>query len=97
MATVRTFARSFAGGEVTPEFYGRIDDAKYQTGLAKCLNFITLPHGPAHNRAGLAFVREVQDSARKTRLVPFSYSTTQTMVLEFGHQYVRFHTDGARS
>jgi hypothetical protein len=95
MATVRTFARSFAGGEVTPEFYGRIDDAKYQTGLAKCLNFITLPHGPAHNRAGLAFVREVQDSARKTRLVPFSYSTTQTMVLEFGHQYVRFHTDGA--
>jgi hypothetical protein len=95
MANVRTFARSFAGGEVTPEFYGRIDDAKYQTGLAKCLNFVTLPHGPAHNRAGLGFVREVKDSARKTRLIPFSYSTTQTMVLEFGHQYVRFHTNGA--
>ncbi len=95
MANVRTFTRSFAGGEVTPEFYGRIDDAKYQTGLAKCLNFVTLPHGPAHNRAGFGFVREVKDSARKTRLVPFSYSTTQTMVLEFGHQYVRFHTNGA--
>lgn len=95
MANVRTFTRSFAGGEVTPEFYGRIDDAKYQTGLAKCLNFITLPHGPAHNRAGFGFVREVKDSARKTRLVPFSYSTTQTMVLEFGHLYVRFHTNGA--
>lgn len=95
MANVRTFTRSFAGGEVTPEFYGRIDDAKYQTGLAKCLNFITLPHGPAHNRAGFGFVREVKDSARKTRLIPFSYSTTQTMVIEFGHLYVRFHTNGA--
>lgn len=95
MANVRTYSRSFAGGEVTPEFYGRIDDAKYQTGLAKCLNFITLPHGPATNRPGFGFVRAVKDSARKTRLVPFSYSTTQTMVLEFGHQYVRFHTNGA--
>lgn len=95
MANVRTFSRSFAGGEVTPEFYGRIDDAKYQTGLAKCLNFVTLPHGPAQNRAGFGFVREVKDSTRKTRLIAFSYSTTQTMVLEFGHEYVRFHTNGA--
>lgn len=95
MANVRTFSRSFAGGEVTPEFYGRIDDAKFQTGLAKCLNFYPLPHGPVSNRAGFGFVRAVKDSTRKTRLVPFSYSTTQTMVLEFGHLYVRFHTNGA--
>jgi hypothetical protein len=95
MANVRTFSRSFAGGEVTPEFYGRLDDAKFQTGLAKCLNFIPLPHGPVSNRAGFGFVREVKTSSRKTRLIPFSYSTTQTMVLEFGHLYVRFHTNGA--
>lgn len=95
MANVRTFSRSFAGGEVTPEFYGRIDDAKFQTGLAKCLNFIPLPHGPVSNRPGFGFVREVKTSSRKTRLIPFSYSTTQTMVLEFGHEYVRFHTNGA--
>lgn len=94
MAQVRTFSRSFAGGEVTPEFYGRIDDVKYQTGLAKCLNFMTLPHGPVSNRPGFGFVRAVKDSTRKTRLIPFSYSTTQTMVLEFGHEYVRFHTAG---
>jgi hypothetical protein len=95
MGNVRTLSRSFAGGEVTPEFYGRIDDAKYQTGLAKCRNFICLPHGPVANRPGFAFVREVKTSAKKTRLIPFSYSTTQTMVLEFGDQYVRFHTLGA--
>jgi len=95
MSNVRTFSRSFAGGEVTPEFYGRIDDAKYQTGLAKCLNFYTLPHGPVANRPGFAFVREVKTSAKSTRLIPFAYSTTQTMVLEFGDGYIRFHTAGA--
>lgn len=94
MPTIRTLARSFAGGEVTPEFFGRIDDVKYQTGLAKCLNFIPLPHGPVANRPGFAFVREVKTSAKRTRLIPFSFSTTQTMVLEFGENYIRFHTDG---
>ena len=95
MPTVRTLQRSFGGGELTPEMFGRIDDAKYQTGLALCQNFIILPHGPASNRPGTTFVREVKTSAKKTRLIPFSYSTTQTMVLEFGDQYIRFHTQGA--
>jgi len=94
MPNVRTLSRSFAGGEVTPEFFGRIDDVKYQTGLAKCLNFVVLPHGPVANRPGFAYVREVKTSAKRTRLIPFSFSTTQTMVLEFGDLYVRFHTDG---
>ncbi|CAB4131896.1 hypothetical protein UFOVP137_21 [uncultured Caudovirales phage] len=95
MANIRTLQRSFGAGELTPEFFGRIDDAKYQSGLATCRNFITLPHGPAANRPGTAYVREVKTSAKRTRLIPFSYSTTQTMVLEFGDTYIRFHTQGS--
>lgn len=95
MAQIRTLQRSFAGGEITPEMFGRIDDAKYQSGLALCRNFVTKPHGPAENRAGFAFVREVKDSAKKVKLISFTYSTTQTMVLEFGDGYIRFHTQGA--
>ncbi len=95
MANVRTLQRSFAGGEVTPEFYGRIDDAKYASGLAICRNFVTKPHGPAENRAGFKFVREVKDSDKKVRLIPFTFSTTQTMILEMGEEYFRFHTQGA--
>lgn len=95
MANIPIFQRSFAGGEVTPEFFGRIDDAKYQSGLAKCLNFIIKPQGPAENRAGFAFVREVKDSTKRVRLIPFTYSTTQTMVIELGAGYFRFHTQGA--
>ena len=95
MANARTFSRSFSGGEVTPEFWGRIDDPKYQSGLALCRNFIALPHGPVANRPGTKFVREVKSSSKRTRLIPFTYSSTQTMVLEFGDYYIRFHTLGA--
>ena len=95
MPNIRTLQRSFGGGEVTPEFFGRIDDVKYQTGLALCRNFIVLPHGPIANRPGFAFVRAVKDSTKKTRLIPFAYSTDQTMVIEIGAGYFRFHTQGA--
>jgi len=86
--------RSFAGGEVTPELAGRLDLVKYQTGLALCRNFITLPHGPAVRRPGFRFINECGDSTKKVRLVPFNFSATQTAVVEFGHQYIRFHTNG---
>ncbi len=94
MTSTRTLARSFAAGEITPELFGRLDLTTFQTGLAKCQNMITLPHGPAMNRPGTEFVREVKTSSKKTRLIPFQFSTTQTTVLEFGDQYIRFHTDG---
>lgn len=94
MTTARTIARSFAGGEISSELFGRMDLDKYQTGLAKCENFIVLPHGPAQNRPGFAFVNQVKDSSRRVRLVEFSFSAAETMVLELGHLYIRFHTNG---
>lgn len=87
--------RSFAGGEITPELAGRLDLVKYQTGLSLARNFITLPHGPAVRRPGLEFVRAAGNSALKVRLIPFTFSATQTAVVEFGHEYIRFHIDGA--
>lgn len=95
MANIRTLQRSFGGGEISPEMLGRIDDSKYQTGLSTCRNFIVKPQGPLENRAGFEFVREAKNSTARVRLIPFTYSTTQTMVLEFGHGYIRFHTQGA--
>lgn len=95
MPSVPSFARSFAGGEVTPEFWGQIADSKYQTGLALCRNFQVLPHGPIQNRAGTEFVRAAKNAGKRSRLLPFTFSTTQTMVLELGEGYVRFHTMSA--
>mgnify|MGYP000880051450 FL=1 len=50
MAQVRTLSRAFNSGEITPELWGQIDKTPAQTGLARCRNFLVLPHGPVANR-----------------------------------------------
>ena len=94
MPTTRTFSKAFSAGEISPEMFGRIDDAKYQQGAATMRNFISKPQGPAENRPGFAFVREVKDSTKATRLLSFTFNTVQTMVIEMGNTYFRFHTQG---
>ncbi len=86
--------RSFAGGVISPNMLARYDDVKYQTGLAICKNMICLPQGALENRTGFTYVNRAKYPDKPTRLVTFSFSITQTMVLEFGHHYVRFHTEG---
>lgn len=92
--SVKSFTRSFAGGEVSPLLYGRLDLAKFQTGLAKCLNFRVTPQGPIENRPGFTYVNKAKYSDKKAVLIPFSYNSEQTFELEFGDQYIRFHTNG---
>lgn len=75
--------------------FSRIDDGKYQTGLALCKNFLIEPQGPIANRPGFAYVNSVKDPTKPPRLIPFTFSSTQTMVLEVGEKYIRFHTNGA--
>lgn len=93
--TLKIFKQSLGGGEVSPSMYSRIGDPKTQTGLAKCLNLVVEPQGPVVRRPGFSLVRETKYPNRKCRLIPFIFSATQTMVIELGHHYVRFHTDGA--
>ena len=90
MPVTRNFKQAFSGGEISPEMFGRIADNKFQQGAATMRNFVAKPQGPAQNRPGFAFVREVKDSTKVTRLLSFTFNTTQTMVLEFGDQYLGF-------
>jgi len=85
---------SFAGGEVSPELYGRTDSTVYRESARLVRNFYTTPFGAAKNRPGTRFVREVKDSARATYLLPFVFSENQSYVLELGEFYMRFHTQG---
>ena len=79
---------------MAPSMFARIDDGKYQTGLAKCTNFLVEPQGPISMRPGFAYVNTTKQQDKPPRLIPFSFSTDQTMVLEFGDKYIRFHTQG---
>lgn len=96
---VKLLQTSFSGGEISPELSGRIDLRQYASGASKLLNFLPLPQGPASRRPGTQFVSEEYTAAtHRTQLIPFVYSTDQSLCLEFvygtGSGYVRILDDG---
>ena len=95
MANTRLYTRSFAGGEVSPEMFGRIDDSRYQTGAKTMRNFVVKPQGAARSRPGFEYVANTKFASKPTRLIPFVFNNDQAYVLEFGEQYIRLHFDGA--
>jgi len=93
MARVAAQLTNFTGGEFSPRLEGRNDLSKYTSACKTLENFVIYPHGSAARRSGTQFVSEVKDSSKKTRLIPFEFSTTQTYMMEFGNQYIRFYKD----
>ena len=84
---------SFASGELSPELWGRVDLAQYQTGARTIKNFIVLPQGGLINRPGTSLFK-TPDGAHfisypELRLVPFVFSGEDSSVLAFGDGTVR--------
>nr|BAR32320.1 putative tail tubular protein B [uncultured Mediterranean phage uvMED] len=96
MARVAVQLTNFTGGELSPRLDGRNDLNKYASGCKTLENMIVYPHGSAARRSGTQFTAEVKNSAAKTRLIPFEFSTTQTYMMEFGNQYIRFYKDNGQ-
>jgi hypothetical protein len=87
---------SFAGGELSPSLYARVDLAKYHVGLAKSTNFFVDYRGGVSNRSGTRFIgRSRAASSERVKLIPFQFSIFQNYVLEFGNLYMRVIKDGA--
>lgn len=75
---------SFAGGELSPDVYGRNDFNKYAVGLSECTNMYALPFGGVVTRAGTEFIEKLTDDADTVvQLIPFTFSSTQNIVLLF--------------
>lgn len=93
MPKVSPIQGNFGTGEISPLAQGRVDLDRYKTALAVCQNYIPTIQGGLTRRPGTEYIVEVKDSTKKTRLVPFRFSQTDAYILEFGHEYVRFHRD----
>jgi Ubiquitin-activating enzyme E1 FCCH domain len=93
---------SFTSGEVSPGLWARTDLTKYHSGCILAKNFYIDPAGGLSNRPGTAFVGRIkQPVATPTNcvgipiaLIPFTFSTIQTYMLEFGDLYMRVVKDG---
>jgi len=84
---------SFVSGEFGNKLTGRTDFDKYQSAAKTLENFLVHPQGAATRRVGTQFIGSVKTASEKTRLIPFEFSTTQTYILEFGNNYIRFFKD----
>jgi hypothetical protein len=96
MARVAAQLSNFTAGELSPRLDGRNDLAKYSAGCQIVENMVIYPHGAAARRPGTTFIAEVKNSAKSTRLIPFEFSTTQTYVMEFSDQIIRFYKDNGQ-
>ena len=93
MPRARPITTSFNAGELTPLLDGRVDQDKYFSGCKQLSNFIPTVQGPARRRGGTRFVSTVKNSAKRTWLADFRFSVTQSYVLEFGENYIRFYVN----
>lgn len=85
---------AFIRGEISPRLHSRASLDLYRAALAKCENFITLPHGGLRKRGGTMFVGPVKYEDKPTRVIDFKFSEEQAYVLEIGDFYVRVYAFG---
>lgn len=83
--------QSFAGGELSPDLWARTEYDRYLAGGRRLRNMIVTPLGSALNRAGTQYVSETRLSGRG-RLIPFTFSPTDTLLLAFTDLRIRFYT-----
>lgn len=91
--SINVIQTSFAGGELSPTLYARVDLAKYHVGAAKLLNFFVDYRGGVSNRSGFSLVARTITTINE-RLIPFQFSTIQNYALEFADARMRVIKDG---
>jgi hypothetical protein len=85
--------RSFAAGEIAEEFWGHDDYRVFQTGLAKCQNFIVRPGGGLTRRPPTEFVTLAYDTSI---LIPMTIRSNDAFLIELGSGTARFFRNGGQ-
>lgn len=81
---------NFTAGELSTLINSRTQFQRYFNGSEILENWVVLAQGPIFRRKGFRFIGEVKDSTKKTRIIPFEFSTVQTYAIELGAGYLRF-------
>lgn len=87
---------SFAGGEISPSLYARVDSAAYASWLKTARNFYVHPQGGASNRPGTVFMGQAKLAGKACRVVPFVLGEDESYVLEMGDKYLRVYTSSGQ-
>jgi len=90
---------NFSVGEINPELRGRIDLQQYESALERARNVVCKPHGSVERRPGLKYVYTIPSAATPesgVRLIPFSFSTTQTYMMLFSGTRMMVFKEGVQ-
>lgn len=85
---------TFSAGELDPALHARQDLARYQTGLAKCENFVVMVEGGVTRRPGTKFVVALKNEAQKGLQLPFEFSIDDSYMLVFNAGVMRVQRNG---
>lgn len=85
----------FTAGELSPWLATRYDLQAYQRGAARLENFLVQPYGGLKRRVGTRYVTSAfKQNTTAVRLVPFNFSESDMLMLEFTTKGVRVLRDG---
>ncbi len=85
---------SFSAGEISPAYFARVDQARYQIGLQTYKNFLIMASGGARNRPGTRYVDSTIDNSQ-VRLIRFKFSINDACLLVFSNLKMRVVRNGA--
>lgn len=91
--TLRRSQNSFSGGEIGSKVLGRVDLAKFNTGLRYAKNVFVEIEGAFSNRAGLEFGGHCLTDSGVIRYYPFEAPNDVTYVMEITPGAIRFYFD----
>ena len=92
MAKEEVTLQNFAGGELSPQMYGRYELAIAKSGCRRMRNFVAETQGAGRFRNGFRVVHYARGN-RVPFLLPFQFNDEQAYELEFTHKKLRFHKD----
>lgn len=81
-------------GEWSNKVSHRVDHQKHASALKRGLNVVSTVHGAVTKRKGFEMIAPAKYDNRASRLIRFRFSKEDTVCIEVGHQYMRFHQNG---
>lgn len=86
----------FTAGELSPWLSTRYDLQRYARGAAKLENFMVQPFGGLRRRGGTKYLGDAaSQTAYGVKLIPFYYSETDALMLEFYPGGMRVYRNGS--
>lgn len=85
---------SFAAGEISPEYYGRVDQIRHQTGVADLQNMVVMKSGGVQNRTGTQYKGVALQPTLAARLRTWRFTDALTYLLEFSNLKLTFRRNG---